>query len=59
MESYEETPETAREAEPGGVPRDEDLVSEEEARAGSDPTDDPAADHRTGPEDPRRIQGSM
>jgi hypothetical protein len=33
MESYEQTPETAREADPGGVPRDEELVSEADARA--------------------------
>lgn len=33
MESYEQIPETAREAEPGGVPRDDELVSEADVRA--------------------------
>ena len=32
-ESYEPPPEQAREAEPGGVPRDDELVSEGDARS--------------------------
>jgi hypothetical protein len=33
VESYEQVPETARESEPGGVPRDDELVPECDARA--------------------------
>jgi hypothetical protein len=62
MESHERTPDPAREAQPGAVPRDEELPSEKEQRHQGEPDPaggDAAADHTQPPDDPRDIQGGL